>query len=184
MDRRSKHLSSEERGVIFAEHERGSSQRVIGAIQCRPASTICRELARGRQDDGSYCPQVARLVCEVRRTRCRRQCKLTEGTEIHRFVQVLGDRTDRLDSHDRDGIAAIVEGQIVLSGVGRLDRNPVARLHGTHKVTMLVVVAIFPDAFTQKTRRLVFRPAVACANKPVGSRSMRGLCHLIARVRH
>jgi hypothetical protein len=27
MDRRSKHLSSEERGVIFAEHKRGSSQR-------------------------------------------------------------------------------------------------------------------------------------------------------------
>jgi hypothetical protein len=26
MDRRSKHLSSEERGVIFAEHSRGSSQ--------------------------------------------------------------------------------------------------------------------------------------------------------------
>ena len=35
MDRRSKHLSSEERGVIFAEHERGRSQRSIG-----------RELAR------------------------------------------------------------------------------------------------------------------------------------------
>jgi hypothetical protein len=31
MDRRSKHFSSEERGVIFAEHGRGSSQRVIGA---------------------------------------------------------------------------------------------------------------------------------------------------------
>ena len=86
MDRRSKHLSSEERGVIFAEHERGSSQRVIGAILCRPASTICRELARGRQEDGSYCPQVARLVHDVRRTRCRRPRKLTEGTEIHRFV--------------------------------------------------------------------------------------------------
>ncbi|MCA3447176.1 MAG: helix-turn-helix domain-containing protein, partial [Rhodobacter sp.] len=45
MDRRSKHLSGEERGVIFAEHSRGSSQRVIGAILDRPASTICRELA-------------------------------------------------------------------------------------------------------------------------------------------
>jgi hypothetical protein len=40
MDRRSKHLSSEERGMIFSEHSRGSSQRVIGAILDRPASTI------------------------------------------------------------------------------------------------------------------------------------------------
>ena len=61
MDRRSKHLNSEERGVIFAEHNRGSSLRAIGELVCRPASTICRELARGRQDDGTYCPQAARL---------------------------------------------------------------------------------------------------------------------------
>ena len=47
MDRRSKHLNSEERGVIFAGHNRGSSQRAIGEHLCRPASTICRELARG-----------------------------------------------------------------------------------------------------------------------------------------
>jgi len=53
MDRRSKHLSSEDRGVILAEDLRGSSQRAIGALLGRAASTICRELARGRQDDGS-----------------------------------------------------------------------------------------------------------------------------------
>ena len=86
MDKRSKHLSSEERGVIFAEHIRGSSQRAIGQLLCRPASTICRELARGRQEDGSYCPQRARLVYDVRRGRCRRKRKLTEGCEVHRFV--------------------------------------------------------------------------------------------------
>jgi len=86
MDRQSKHLSSEERGVIFAEHDRGSSQRVIGGLLGRPASTICRELARGRQDDGSYCPQAARLVHDVRRRRCRRPHKLEEGSAIHRFV--------------------------------------------------------------------------------------------------
>ena len=82
MDRQSKHLSSEERGVIFAEHDRGSSQRVIGGLLGRPASTICRELARGRQDDGSYCPQAARLVHDVRRARCRRPHKLVEGSDI------------------------------------------------------------------------------------------------------
>ena len=46
MDIRSKHLSSEERGVILAEHNRGSSQRLIGQLLHRPASTICREVGR------------------------------------------------------------------------------------------------------------------------------------------
>ncbi len=86
MDRRSKHLSREERSVIFAEHDCGSSQRAIGQLLRRPASTICRELARGLQDDGSYCPQAARLVYDVRRRRCRRPHKLIEGGAIHRFV--------------------------------------------------------------------------------------------------
>ena len=86
MDRRNKHLSSAERGVIFAEHIRGSSQRAIGQLPRRPASTICRELARGRQEDGTYCPQAARLVYDVRRPRCRRQHELTRGSDIHRFV--------------------------------------------------------------------------------------------------
>jgi IS30 family transposase len=61
MDIRSKHLSSEDRGVILAEHNQGSSQRSIGQLLHRPASTICRELARGRQEDGCYCPQAAGL---------------------------------------------------------------------------------------------------------------------------
>jgi IS30 family transposase len=87
MDRRSKHLSSEERGVIFAEHNRGSSQRSIGGLLGRPASTICRELARGRQDDGRYCPQGGRLVYDVRRERCRRQRKLAPGSAAYRFVR-------------------------------------------------------------------------------------------------
>ena len=86
MDRRSKHLSSEERGVIFAEHGRGNSQQAIGRLLGRPASTICRELARGRQTDGSYCPTAARRVYDERRTRCRRRRRLVEGSSLHRFV--------------------------------------------------------------------------------------------------
>ena len=86
MDIRNKHLNSEERGVIFAEHSRGSSQRSIGGLLGRPASTIGRELARGQQDDGSYCPQAGRLTYEVRRARCRRKRKLTEGGAIYCFV--------------------------------------------------------------------------------------------------
>jgi len=87
MDRRSKHLSSEERGVIFAEQNRGSSQGVIGRLLGRPASTICRELARGRQLDGSYCrTAAARRVYAECRTRCRRVRRLVEGGALYRFV--------------------------------------------------------------------------------------------------
>jgi IS30 family transposase len=86
MDRRSKHLSSEERGVILAEHDRGSSQRAIGRLLGRPASTICRELARGRRAGGGYCPQAARRVYDDRRARCRRKRKLVEGSALHRVV--------------------------------------------------------------------------------------------------
>jgi IS30 family transposase len=64
MDRRSKHLSSEERGVIFAEHD----------------------LARGRLDNGSYCPTAARRVYDARRTRCRRRRRLVEGSTTYQFV--------------------------------------------------------------------------------------------------
>ncbi|MBL4544174.1 MAG: helix-turn-helix domain-containing protein, partial [Rhodobacteraceae bacterium] len=66
MDRRCKHLSSEERGVIYAEHERGRSQRAIGRLLGRPASTIGRELARGRRADGRYCPRAARRAYDTR----------------------------------------------------------------------------------------------------------------------
>ena len=69
MDQRSKHLSSEERGVILAEDLRGTSQRATCALPDRSASTICREWARGRQDDGWYSPQSARLVYDVHQTR-------------------------------------------------------------------------------------------------------------------
>ena len=86
MDRRSKHLNSEERGVIFAEHQRGNSQRGIVRLLGQDASTIDRELARGRQDDGGYCPQAARRVHDERRARCRRKRKLIEGDGLYRFV--------------------------------------------------------------------------------------------------
>ena len=86
MDRQNKHLSSEDRGVIFAEHIRGSSQQMIGRLLGRPASTISRELARGRQDDGAYCPHAARVVYDERRKRCRRRRKLAEGSDLYRFV--------------------------------------------------------------------------------------------------
>ena len=46
MDRRYKHLDSEEGGVILAEDRRGASLREIGILPGRSASAIGRELWR------------------------------------------------------------------------------------------------------------------------------------------
>ena len=62
MGRRGQHLSVEERAVIFSEHLRDGSQRQIAVLFGRAPSTICRELARGREGGGTdpaYCPQVS-----------------------------------------------------------------------------------------------------------------------------
>lgn len=87
MDRRYKHLSSEERGVILAEHRRGSSLREIGLVLGRAPSTIGRELARGRLGEVSYDPQVAHAVHVARRLLCGARTKLVEGGVLHDFVR-------------------------------------------------------------------------------------------------
>ena len=87
MGRRYGHLSHEERGVIFAERRRGASLREIGGLLGRAASTISRELVRGEGENGCYSPQAARAVYEVRRGRCRRPCKLIEGSGLHGRVR-------------------------------------------------------------------------------------------------
>jgi IS30 family transposase len=64
----------------------GGCRRLIGQLLHRLASTICRELARGRHEDGCYCPQAARQAFDARRARCRRKRKLVEGSDLYRFV--------------------------------------------------------------------------------------------------
>jgi IS30 family transposase len=87
MDRRYKHLNSEERGVIFAEHRRGASLRAIGSLLERSPSTIGRELTRGRGDDGHYSPVSARRSYDARRSRSRRPRRLIEGCALHIWVR-------------------------------------------------------------------------------------------------
>jgi IS30 family transposase len=86
MDRQYKHLTSEERGVIFAEHRRGASLRTIGSQLDRSASTIGREIARGKGADGGYSPQLGRQSYDARRTRSRRPRRLIEGSALHTWV--------------------------------------------------------------------------------------------------
>ena len=90
MDRRYKHLNSEERGVIFAEHRRGASLRSISELLGRHASTISRELRRGRANavpDQPYCPQISAAGYRARRQRCGRRRKLVDGDWLHGWVR-------------------------------------------------------------------------------------------------
>ena len=90
MDRRYKHLDSEERGVILAEHRRGASLREIGGLLGRAPSTIGRELRHGRPDGlpaDPYCPQRAGAGYRARRERCGRRHKLVGGSWLHDFVR-------------------------------------------------------------------------------------------------
>ncbi|MFT7595191.1 MAG: IS30 family transposase [Paracoccaceae bacterium] len=73
--------------MILAEHRRGSPVREIGRLLGRAPSTIGRELARGRLDDASYSPLVARGVYDARRLRCRRPRKLAEDGALHAWIR-------------------------------------------------------------------------------------------------
>jgi len=54
MERHNKHLDVGERGVILAEHRRGSSLRQIGRLLGRHQATIGLELTRGAAPGGYY----------------------------------------------------------------------------------------------------------------------------------
>ena len=85
-----RHLSCAERAVVFAEARRGSSQRGIarclGRCLGRSASTVCRELQRGRGPEGGYCPQRGAQEHARGRLRCRPRRKLVAGGALWRFV--------------------------------------------------------------------------------------------------
>jgi len=90
MDKRYKHLNGEERGVILAEHRRGASLGAIGALLGRSASTIGRELRRGRPEGEPaqpYCPQLGGDRYRAGRKRCGRRLKLAPGGWLHDFVR-------------------------------------------------------------------------------------------------
>ena len=86
MDRRYKHLNIEERGVIFAEHRRGSSLRSIGSLLGRSPSTVGREISRGRGTDGRYSPEAGRRSYDACRLRSRKPRRLVEGSALHTWV--------------------------------------------------------------------------------------------------
>ena len=76
--------------VILAEHLRGASLGAIGLLLGRSASTIGRELLRGRPKEEPaqpYCAQRGGERYRAHRKRCGRRRKLVCGGWLHDFVQ-------------------------------------------------------------------------------------------------
>lgn len=90
MDRRYKRVNGKERGVILAGPRRGASLGAIGLLLGRSASTIGRELHRGRPEGEPAqpcCAQFSAGRSRARRKRCRGRQKLVEGGWLHDFVR-------------------------------------------------------------------------------------------------
>jgi IS30 family transposase len=107
MDKRYKHLNGEELGMILAEHRRGASLGAIGAWPGCRASTVGRELGRGRPEGDPaqpYCAQGGGDRYREGRKRCGRRLKLFKGGWLHDFVRgKLVLRKRRLPSRLRAG---------------------------------------------------------------------------------
>src|SRR5690606_32297151 len=84
-------LSSHEREEIAVRSAAGSSARQIAAVLGRAASTISRELARNRADDGRYKPLVAQARAEARARRPK-QSKIAARPRLRAWLE------DKLDT--------------------------------------------------------------------------------------
>ena len=87
MGRSYQHLSDQERAAIMIQAGEGQSARAIARSLGRHVSTVSRELARGRDDGGSYCATRAAAAYRQGRRRAGRPRKLVPGTWLHQWVQ-------------------------------------------------------------------------------------------------
>jgi IS30 family transposase len=79
-------LSPHEREEIAVAWAAGSSAREIAAVLGRSASTISRELARNRADDGRYKPLVAQARAEARARRPK-ESKIAAGPRLRAWLE-------------------------------------------------------------------------------------------------
>ena len=84
-------LSGEDRAVIAVGIREGWSYRRIGAAIGRDPSVVCRELARNRGLDGSYCAPVAHRAAHERRRRPK-TFKLLDHPELCRAIEEWMDQ--------------------------------------------------------------------------------------------
>ena len=101
----------------------------------------------------------------------RIEALLPVDAHLEAVTQVFGDLTDRLDRHDRNRLAAVIEGQIMLADKGRLDGDPVAWLHRPDFGLIAVLAGRpgekSPDALLYQLIGLVNAAAEGSADKPV-----------------
>ena len=84
-------LSPHEREEIALRHAAGSSARQIAQVLDRSPSTVSRELARNRADDGRYKPLVAQAKAEARARRPK-ESKIAADPRLRAWLE------DKLDT--------------------------------------------------------------------------------------
>ena len=174
MDIRYKHLDGEERGVILAEHRRGASLGAIGLLLGRSASTIGRELLRGRPDGEAaqpYCAHLAAQRYRARRKGCGRRHKLVEGGWLHGFVRgkLVHRRWSpeqiacRLKSMHPDDPSRLISHETIYAAIyaqprGGLKAEMIAALRQHKPARGLRRTTLAGGSFAPETSRIIHRP--------------------------
>ena len=174
MDKRYKHLDGEERGVILAEHRRGASLGAIGLLLGRSASTIGRELLRGRPDGEAaqpYCAHLAAQRYRARRKGCGRRHKLVEGGWLHGFVRgkLVHRRWSpeqiscRLKSMHPDDPSRLISHETIYAAIyaqprGGLKAEMIAALRQHKPARGLRRTTLAGGSFAPETSRIIHRP--------------------------
>ena len=80
-----KHLTFEERRLLYLLKKKGKSSTEIAELMGRHRSTVCRELGRNRGQRG-YRPKQAQRLADERRLASRRPHKM-DDPNVHQYVQ-------------------------------------------------------------------------------------------------
>jgi hypothetical protein len=81
---------------------------------------------------------------------------LPVNPDLAAIARILSHHAGGLELHQRGCVAIGVEGEAMLLGVGRLDRDPIPEPHRAHlDANAVVVEAVLPDAFIDEAIGLV-----------------------------
>jgi IS30 family transposase len=151
-----KHLTMEERNVIYQMHWQGYDDAEIARCLRRHRSTIGRECRRNASHDGCYDPGHAQTTANVRRRAHLRRPKTGDG-------QLMGYVEQRLrDRWSPEQIA------------GRLSAQPAADLEGLSISHTTIYRWIWSDPERTRQLRPLLRVARKPRRKPYGKPSRRG----------
>jgi len=124
-----RHLSSEERNVIWQMRILGKSRAEIARCLGRSRSTVSRELRRNAGFDCGYSPAVAQALADARRRRHIR-CPKTRDPRLMAYVVGRLERRwspEQIAGHLRGPGQPIPGGEDVAGLLGRRDQQRLAR---------------------------------------------------------